>query len=30
MMDVSHDGLLDDTDFNMMIANPKLMGCQAW
>ena len=30
IMDVSRDGVLDDTDFNMMIANPKLMGCQSW
>lgn len=30
ILDVSHDGLVSQVDANMIIADPKLLACQAW
>ena len=30
ILDVSRDGIVNQTDANMLIANPRLLACQAW
>lgn len=30
ILDVSRDGIVNETDANMLIANPRLLACQAW
>ena len=30
ILDVNHDGTVGKTDANMLIANPRLLSCQAW
>ena len=29
-LDVTRDGIVNETDANALIANPRLLACQAW
>ncbi len=30
ILDVSYDGIFNETDYNMIVADPSLMGCRPW